>query len=628
MEHKIIAKFNNENKEYYIIQNENNIINYAIIENGKVNIDLSKDDLELFKYIHQSIKINPNTSIDLGKIIVNDKEFQIYYDIKNKLHYWYKIENNKLVEADYDENCKFNLKYNNNVLIFNIGKTNQNQKFIKRFVRSAKKVLLVSITAGVSLVGFSECKANNILETDSSHRIIVKEEVARDFEIPEGFKNYIISNKEGRYDRPYDYNEIRNSIKDNPYLKDEEKNLLSNLKFVFDENHQYMDMNEMARRFKSLRIAYINEVNEYSSGTYSPTENMIRIYKASNFNDANIAVLLHELGHVLQTYTDSNNRFILELSNELFSREVMRRLLDMGLLGDSEKCKNEYGKYSKFGSRGYANYMFIEYGVAELLTQEQMKDYQFWPDEEILVSALLEMDGMPKERINEILKNRKKDSKDTSEDELAKVKKAYKLLDTIDSFREYNEEKGVYDVKNSFEEYVKRYCEIYKELDYYYVKKYGKSMDQCIEMGLQDKDLFNNIKVGEYSIDNIFKFIKEDWIKADFLDKEDIPKVFLSTHDKAFSETVAELSELNLEDDEWGTMVRESAEITFSKQIYYLPKTYFSDKHKYGYIYVNPLKCNKSTIRLDEETQKNFENNYNRIKKGKNEDKEYSEEER
>ena len=615
MDYRIIAEFKHKNKNYYIVQTEKNIINYAIIEDGDVITRPNKEDFELFSFIHESLKVDSDNSIKLGITNIDQNDFQIYYDLKTKLYYWFKLENDELIEATYEENSKLNYKYNNNSLVLNSNeKTNENEnknnKTIKRIIRRGKDIFLVTVMAGLSFTLFSQCKANNILEVDSSDRIIVKEEFLEDFiEIPEGMKDIIITNREGRYDRPYNYDEIRNALQENESISEEEKKFLEKLKFVFDENHEYMDMNEITRRIKSLKISYIKDSDKYDGGSYNIENNEIKIYNAEDFKKCDIGVFIHEFCHVLQAYTNTDHRFNLELSNELFTREVVRRLFDMNVLDDKDQCKNEFGEYTQFGSRGYGQYMYIEYYMAELLTKEQMKDYQFWPDENVLVSALLEIDGMDKERIDEILRNKKSPNMNQIEQE--KVGKVYKLLGTIDSLREYNKDRNAYYPNVTIGEYIKAYCDIYNQMDYYYMRKYGKSMGKKIETGLQDIDRYNDIKLGNYYIDDTFRFIDEGWMKVNFISKGEIPEIFLSDHDEAFTDTIDELSDMRLQ-EKYDYLTQEW-QMSIAKELYYLPRTYFSDDHPFGCIYLNPKEYEKSKVVIDEKTQEIFEDNYDRL---------------
>lgn len=96
----------------------------------------------------------------------------------------------------------------------------------------------------------------------------------------------------------------------------------------------------------------------------------------------------------------------------------------MGYTKNREEFKNEYGSYTKYGE-GYRNYMFAEYFLAEILTQNQMKDYQWWTDDDIIIDSLVKID-----------------SKDNNSESLKKQnERAYKLINTINSMRTYNEEK-------------------------------------------------------------------------------------------------------------------------------------------------------------------------------------------
>ena len=140
----------------------------------------------------------------------------------------------------------------------------------------------------------------------------------------------------------FDYGKIQKAIEDNQNLSNGEKEIINKLKFVFDENYEYMDLDLIIKRLSDLKIEYIEEENENSQVTaaYYINKNVIQIYKATDLENADLTDLVHEILHVFQA--SNTNRLTLELSNELTTREVLRRLNEEGLIEENYQFLDVY----------------------------------------------------------------------------------------------------------------------------------------------------------------------------------------------------------------------------------------------------------------------------------------------
>ena len=120
--------------------------------------------------------------------------------------------------------------------------------------------------------------------------------------------------------KKYSFENIRNILESNPYLSQEEKELIYKLQFVFDEYHFYMNLETVEERLATLSIEYQKDFFSSTGGSYDYINNKL-VLNASNFEDISIGKFLHEFFHVLQSEIRGYGYFCCELSNEFFTRE-------------------------------------------------------------------------------------------------------------------------------------------------------------------------------------------------------------------------------------------------------------------------------------------------------------------
>lgn len=259
----------------------------------------------------------------------------------------------------------------------------------------------------------------------------------------------------------YSFVEISEIIDSNNNLTNEEKKFIKELKFVFDDNHEYMDLDMIKERLSTLKINYSEEACETDStigGTYAYNENIITIYYSKDFDSSNMNTFVHEFLHVLQkdfySYTS-------ELSNELFSRETVRRLYEDGKLTEKQisimydsQC---HPKNIKKGT-GYEPFIALYYLVAEISPEENLREYQFGSD-------ILSLEVGLASGSNQVLPE----------------EPAKNFINCINNSKLFKRNEGYYeklsDVQNTVEE-----CAEY--LDYYYVEKYGHSFKEDIDVSI------------------------------------------------------------------------------------------------------------------------------------------------
>lgn len=431
--YNLIAKFNYEGKNYSIVLMNNNKIVFICYENDKLKIDLSKEEYSIVNTVYDSLLINELYSIELGIKNINGKLYRIFYDWDSKNYYW-KLQN-KHDKPNKQDNIILNFRYNNNpIVLYNSDdnhmyqESDKKSRFYTKLVNIGKKIAIVFVASGVALTAVKGCSIVNPT---------LYQEV----------KNSIT--EFAGIDREYNFEDIRDAIENNPNLTDTEKDFLYKFRFVFDENNQYMNLNRTIDRLSNLKVTYVNSICPYDDttlGTYKIIDNNITIYQAKDFETSDIRIFTHEFYHVLQ---DISSRFTEELSNELFTRETLRKMCDLGLIEDDSIFKDEFGVCTKFGT-GYEDYMYLYYRLADMMSEEDLRKYQFSCDENIIISSLLEID----KKSNQGLEGNVE---------------AYKLLESMDELRYYNNENDSYEFSNSEDAY-KDCCNY---LDNYYKKLNG-----------------------------------------------------------------------------------------------------------------------------------------------------------
>lgn len=432
---ELIAKFRMNNKNYMIILiNKTKILCITYYDN-RLHTELTEEEYLDCKKIYESLLVNKQNSICVGMQSVNNTIYKIYYDI-NKENYFWEAEEDKSFNS-VEDNIILNFRYNHiPEIMFNDLKTEKdtknNGKYYNKFVKIGHKVIAIALAAGLSLGILSgTIFANNRLENEN------------------GKVKTSINSQSIDKEIEYNYEDIKQAISSNKNLGEDEKEFLYKLEFVFEENHQYMDLELIIERLKSLKITYDSKPKAGTAsastigGLYSSNRNEIYLFGVRDFNGCNISTFLHEIFHVLQAKHSS--RYTMELSNEFFTRETLRRMKESGLI-DEKHFADETDGFDRYGN-GYQTHMFMYYALAEMMKEEELREYQFTCNEWIIIKAL----------------NRTDDGRNS-------VEKAYGVLEGLDSLREYKKKEKIRTPKGNIEEQEK---ECVARINYFYKRLKG-----------------------------------------------------------------------------------------------------------------------------------------------------------
>ncbi len=495
-----IAIYNYNNKKYFIAFDDGNIIFFKY-EDGKITMNYSKDEIIVFLKVYKSIKINKKTSINYGIRKINGKLFEFHYDKTTRLYYWYQIVNGNRCRAADEDIQELNYKYNNMPIVYadnDIYDWAQDENFLKNEAKAKKKAqidakkkkiktitrtivnkgatIAVIILAGNCLIDVADANLHTNIKDTIKNTIGITEEV-EDVVEP--------------IDDPFRYEDIEDAISSNPNLTYSEKDFIKKLEFYFKENSSSFRVRDLKDRMRTLKISYDkNPCEDQSvSGEYSVSKNEITIYSATSFEDADIRTVMHEILHSIQDC--GSNRFIMELSNEMTSREVLRYMVENGII-DADRIPSYLESYS-YGI-GYDECMKVYYLLAELISPYNLKKYQ------ICLSDFLITD--------ELVKIEKQNGTSSSEADM--TARAFDLLDEIDNLREEVDGKKYLQICYTDEKYKK----IRDSLDYYYQLKFGKTIDEYIEASCME---YSNLQMNDINTikdqaicDVLFDIWKED----------------------------------------------------------------------------------------------------------------------
>lgn len=387
------------------------------------NTEFTQEEKELLKNVNNLLTIKKESSRFIKKIRLS-KTYDLYYDTKSRNYYWIPEDN----IYDEKDNRILNFQYNHQeeILEFENYPNIEDSKFYKKILNFGKKSLVLFLASSIALsMNFPTKKNDEAIETTpeqtisyeetilnetipSTENIIIEETIPEESVVEEIVPEEAVP-EETQVDEIiyiYDFKDVEEAIDRNPNLTEEEKNIIKSTKFIYDENYMYMDMELVLSRLETLKIIYdYNFENRYTQGTYSITDNVIKL-RNKTIRGA-LQEFIHEYLHMLQI---SHNSFLMELSNQFFTNEVIMRLHNDKLIEDyyfydnlenkriiNGKDYTQYSDSEKYNllcrdsvfERGYMGYAGIYYVLAELLPEEVLRAYQFDPGNlEILVTGL------------------------------------------------------------------------------------------------------------------------------------------------------------------------------------------------------------------------------------------------
>ena len=482
---KLFAKLQLDGKEYKILKLNDDKIVFAVSESNRNRLDLTDEEKILFSQFYNSLRVSKKTSLKLENKKLNNRNIEIFFDYRTHLHYWYEIIDGNRYEIDEKTNKILNFRYNhiNDYVadeIFNESSKSDysDNNFFKRYIRIGKEKIAVLIAAGLSMSTLMGCTLSQGVEINYNQselsESVISTETTQTSEatyettteaysfiqlVPLKLKNDSLDAEINRRSKQqYDWEKIKSAVESNQNLQANDKKLILSLKFLFDiKDIEYVD-----------DVAEVTNISG-ATGAYNYTENRI-VYQ--NGEEKNPGTKVHELMHVLQVdslNSSPNGRLIKELSNERLSRETNIRLKDegafeyLGLIDTGITGKYFYTDCSVgYGGSGYEEFMPLGLILAECLNQEQLKLYQFFSSDEVLVESLIQLEEptCKKEEFDE------------------QLKRAYKLLD------DYDELQYIYSISSkSNPEYIEKEKEIENTLSYYYEKKNNKLVTDTIVPG-------------------------------------------------------------------------------------------------------------------------------------------------
>lgn len=439
-----IIKFKYNNKWYYVSKDNDRILYYVLKDNNKI-FDLSEEDEELFNFVINYITPS-NKRIFLFNYLHNGINYNIFLDPKTKL----KMFNPQPSE---DSLIFLNNVFNNQseVLYLEIYNESENT-FIKRLAKYKNIQIAILLSASLSLefIAVDLHITKKILDAE---RIEAKAIVEMKVDYTdEQVKNIILE-----------------SLSNNSFLDENERNIIISNIYVFIDNKDYIDFEYIKKRLSTLKIKYISEAlveGNYSiSGQYDSSENLITFYNANKLEDVTNSTITHELYHVLtkHNYNDYNS-FLIETINTIFNEEY-------------SNCK-EQSTYTS-----YYNYTKM---LMEVIGSEPFKKYHSYSDTSFIIDELIKLYD--------------------NEDE------AYKLIHNLENYKCIVKSVNALNMEEKLEELNKLNNIIIEEIGLYYEAKYNRKMNEdLIMLSYYDENSFINKIRQTYNIDDDYLIIYSNY---------------------------------------------------------------------------------------------------------------------
>lgn len=375
--YKIFAKFKYNNKEYFIILINNKKVLFCCLENTNIRIELTEEEKQLMNTVYQALRVDKKSSFYIGIENLDKKACKIFYDSKSKNYFWEPL--NKNDEISEEEHSILNFKFNHMSSIIQNSeeleeyaelpekKESKKEKFYNKILRIGRDFVIVLVASSIPLsvtYGFEQVPSQ------------IKEFVIDSFKIDN-----------------YDFEDFRTAISENPNLTDSEKDFLYKFEIALNNDHEYMNLELIKSRLETVSFEYVKEeceTNKDTAASYNQVLNKIIGYNTTSFEDFDKRDASHEVGHIFQEPFYS---YLAELSNEAYSREIMRLMFHKGIMKESETFKANNDTYTNFGT-GYQQSIFLYYILASMLPQETLKKYQFSADPLVLISALSKIENI------------------------------------------------------------------------------------------------------------------------------------------------------------------------------------------------------------------------------------------
>ena len=428
----VIAMFEYGEKKYIIKLVEKTVLFIKLDANGNETDKLSQEETIIVNEVWDQLQVNPQTSILVGTRKVGTNKYSIYFDKVTRNHFW--ISDNNLYNDD--DNIKLNFKYNFEPSYvyndMNDSLPSKPRKMFQMFKPVGGKLVAVLVTASILLSTLSACAKPNVALADTESPYSQSESIATEEQTPQEPNNIKIDlstlqePNEPEHSKEYNSDDIKNIIKNNPNLSSEEKEFFLKLIFVFDEYHDYMDLDCVKERLTTIRLESSPDSPIDKAAYYDYRDNKIVLFCGKNINTVDIGTLLHELFHGLQQPIDEHHPngygyFMCELSNSWFTREILIRMYKEGIIEKerflSQECKERYitgdltindeldwlwyADKEVFNKSGYRKYIKIYDILVQIIPREALLEYQFYPSKlYILIDELSKIYGNFNEATN------------------------------------------------------------------------------------------------------------------------------------------------------------------------------------------------------------------------------------
>lgn len=445
----VISFFYYDNKKFIIAKREDKLL-YCISENNINRFKLSTDERNILSHVLKSITANPKESFFVRLMSYKDNFYKLFFNPEKNLYYT-DSSDSKIISY-----INFNFNYVSEYCYIKDTKNNaqdngekKDNLYFKRAVKIGKDIVFICVLAALSLNVLTGCsvstKESNLGAT--SQTVITSEVNNSDYN-----GGLIIDRTQEKQD--YDFSMIEEALEKNASMTDKEKDFIAQMRFVFDENNEYMDVEMVKERLSNLKLKYDSNTREDIGGIYNSRDNEITLYDCTNFGDCQISSFIHEFLHVLQ---QPSNDFLKELSNEFFARETVRKLYDDGIISEDDLKTKDYTIATLFGN-GYNDYMPTYYVLAELLDEDTLRKYQFGGDTNTIIKGL-----------------------SYDNDKIINQQNAYAFIADINSARVYNKETQMFDLVDDFEtETILSKC--HNDLNYYYKIKKGHEIKDNLQV--------------------------------------------------------------------------------------------------------------------------------------------------
>jgi len=587
---QILIQYSYKNKTYFIVSRDSQL--YALCyENEKARLNLTHSEKDLVLKVFSSFLVDEKASVKVDNINIDNNEYIIFFDTKHNNYYW----KNKIPELKNTPtvNTLLNLKYNNHNEVYystqNSSEKILSKKFIKKIIIFGCTVIIAFSAASMPLIPSSQSIRisyeengkiifnEDFFELSEEEKDSKYKEMLYDMQDSESSNSFLSNLFKQNIELHAEYNSqiLKEAINQNPNLSSEEKDFLYNILPLLEEHKEYIDFNFATVRLNTLRFLYPQLNPGDISGEYDEFHNTVSFFNydnktISNFTQADKLTATHEIGHI---FSPSSSGILHECSNEAWSRASIDKLNSENKISTRSISQNEDGTYSLKGG-GYPGFMPFYYILTEFMTKEEILQYQYSGNINIIANALIRIEEQY-ESSNNIDKSKER---------------AYSLLSKLDS--RLDNQADIY-LPN-----VSSYA--LKELDYYYRLKNGKSLYDNLNTFL----IATNISLYEKSLEqNYLSYYTQNHI---------------SEKKKAFFKIVQEelIKKYNLNNN---------VVIDFDLFLISPPDVFFNNSNNSMHIYINKIPLNRNgeypeevslDLEITEDIQKRFEVMCNEITNG------------